>query len=149
MSFKNNNIFEYHLYLTGKKTLLKKYLIQTSGSMNNIIEKPEQHQNDSNVNASQYNQSLQGDSFFSHDQVLKYEEQQIKCEPQQWDIKPDPYLQLKQELTPGLSLKSEEPVSTLNLLSQHDQQDKTIDSTQYQEYQTDIWMASSNEYNGL
>ena len=117
--------------------------------MNNIIEKPEHHQNDLKVNASQYNQSLQGDSFFSHDQVLKYEEQQIKCEPQQWDIKPDPYLQLKQELTPGLSLKSEEPVSTLNLLSQHDQHDKTIDSTQYQEYQTDIWMASSNEYNGL
>ena len=117
--------------------------------MNNIIEKPEQHQNDLNVNASQYNQSLQGDSFFSHDQVLKYEEQQIKCEPQQWDIKPDPYLQLKQELTPGLSLKSEEPVSTLNLLSQHDQQDKTINSTQHQEYQTDISMASSNEYNGL
>ena len=120
--------------------------------MNNIIEKPEHHQNDLKVNASQYNQSLQGDSFFSHDQVLKYEEQQIKCEPQQWDIKPDPYLQLKQELTPGLSLKSEEPVSTLNLLSQHDQQylhDKPIVSTQYQENQADISMAFSNEYNGL
>ena len=119
--------------------------------MNNIIEKPEHHQNDLKVNASQYNQSLQGDSFFSHDQVLKYEEQQIKCEPQQWDIKPDPYLQLKQELTSGLSLKSEEPVSTLNLLShdQHYQDDTTIVSTQHQEYQSDIVMASPKKYNGL
>ena len=115
--------------------------------MNNINEKSEQHQNDINVNASLYDQRLQDDSFFSHYQVLKHEQQQR-------DIKPDPHLQLNQELTPGLSLKSEDPASTLNLLSQHDQQDqddKTIVSTQYQEYQADISMASSKEYkyNGL
>ena len=120
-------------------------MIQASSSMNNMEEKSEQHENDLNVNAFQFNQNLQGDSFFSHDQVLKYEKQQCEC-----DIKPDPYLKLEQE--PGLSLKSEEPVSTLNLLSQHDQQyqhDKPIVSTQHQENQADISMASSNEYNGL
>ena len=120
--------------------------------MNNITEKPEHHQNDLKVNASQYNPSFQGDSFFSHDQVLKYEEQQIEYEPQQWDIKPDPYLQLKQELTPGVSLKSELSDSTLNLLSQHDQQyqdDKTIVCTQHQEYQAGISKSSSKEYKGL
>ena len=118
-------------------------MIQASSSMNNMEEKSEQHENDLNVNAFQFNQNLQGDSFFSHDQVLKYEKQQC-------DIKPDPYLKLEQE--PGLSLKSEEPVSTLNLLSQQDQQyqdDEIIVSSQHQEHQADISMTSSDEYNGL
>ena len=112
--------------------------------MNNMDEKSEQPQNDLNVNAPQYNQSLQGDSFFRHDQVLKYEEQQS-------GIIPDPYIKLEQDLTPGLNLKFELPASPLNI-SQHDQQhqdDETIVSTQHQEYQADISMASSNEYNGL
>ena len=94
--------------------------------MNNMNEKSEQHQNDSNVNGSLYNQS---DSFLGHDQVLKHEQQH-------WDIKPDPYFQLKQELTPGLSLKSELTDSTLDILSQH-------------EYPANTPMASSKEYNGL
>ena len=108
--------------------------------MNNMNEKSEQHQNDSNVNGSLYNQS---DSFLGHDQVLK-------CEPQQWDIKPDPYLQLKQELTPGLAVKSELPASTLNIsqTDQHYQDHKAIVSTQYQEYQEDLSMTFSKEYNG-
>ena len=58
---------------------------------------------------------------------------------------------MKQEITPGLGVKSELPASTLNL-SQNDQlyQDhKAIVSTQHQEYTDDISMASSNEYNGL
>ena len=60
-----------------------------------MYEKSEQPQNDISVNSSLDNH---GDSLFavSHDQVLK-------CELQQWDIKPDPYLQLQQYLTPDLS----------------------------------------------
>ena len=111
--------------------------------MNKLYEKSEQPQNDISVNASLDNP---GDSLFatSHDQVLK-------CELQQLDIKPDLYLQLKQEITPGLGVESELPASTLNL-SQYDQQyqnHKTIVSTQHQEYQADISMAFSKEYNGL
>merc|ERR1719239_1891094 len=73
----------------------------------------------------------------------------MRHEPQQWNIKSDLYLQVKQDLTPGSSLKSELPVSTLNLHS-HDQQyqdDKIIVSTQHQEYQSDIVMASPMKYN--
>ena len=109
-------------------------------------EKSEQPRNDISVYSSLHNQCLQGDSLFavSRDQVLK-------CEIQQWDIKPDPYLKLKQELTPGQAVKSELPASTLNL-SQNDQlylDHKAIVSTQPQEYQADISMAFSKEYNGL
>ena len=112
--------------------------------MNKLYEKSEQHQNHITVNVSLHNQK---DSNFdvSLDPIMK-------CEPQQWDIKPDLYLQVNQDLTHGSSLKSELPASTLNLLSQHDQQyqdDKTIVCTQHQEYQTDISMDFSNEYNGL
>ena len=119
-------------------------LTQASGSINNLYEISEQPENYINVNTSLHNQK---DSLFvvSRDQVLK-------SELQQWDIKPDPYSQLKQELTPGLGVKSELPASTLNL-SQNDQccQDhKAIVSTQHQENQEDISMAFSKEYyNGL
>ena len=114
--------------------------------MNNLLEKTEQHQTDLTVNTSLHDQCHQGDSIFgiSHNQVFK-------CEPQQWDIKPNLYLELKQELTPGLGFKSELPACTLNL-SQRDQQfqdDKTDVSTQQQEYQADASMASSKENNGL
>ena len=107
-------------------------------------ENSEQPRNDMSVYSSLHNQCLQGDSLFavSRDQVLK-------CEIQQWDIKPDPYLQLKQELTPGLAVKSELPVSTLNISQndQHYQDHKAIVSTQYQEYQEDLSMTFSKEYN--
>ena len=111
--------------------------------MNNMYEKSEQHQNDITVNSSLHNQK---DSIFdvSRDPI-------VKCEPQQWNIKSDLYLQVKQDLTPCTCLKSELPVSTLNLHS-HDQQyqdDTTIVSTQHQEYQSDIVMASPKKYNGL
>ena len=111
-----------------------------------MYEKSEEHQNFISVNASLHNQSLHGDSVFAvgHDQVLK-------CELQQWDIKPDPYLQLKKELTPCLGVKSEMPASTLNISENnqlyHDY--KAIVSTKHQEYQEDISMAFSKEYNGL
>ena len=111
--------------------------------MNNLYEKSEQHQNDITVNSSLHNQK---DSILdvSRDPI-------VKCEPQQWNIKSDLYLQVKQDLTPGSSLKSELPASNLNLLShdQHYQDDTTIVSTQHQEYQSDIVMASSRKYNGL
>ena len=74
--------------------------------MDNLYEKSEQHQNDLTIN-SLHNQSLQGDP------ILKYEHSQ-------WDIKPDPYLLLQQDLSPYLS--SEQPASTLNPLSHLDQQ---------------------------
>ena len=113
--------------------------------MNNLYKQSEQHQKDLNVNASLHNQHHQGDTIIpvSQNPVLKYEN---------WDIKPGPYLQLKQELTPDLGFKSELPASTLNLLSHHDHQyqdEKTIVTTQHQEYQADISMASSKEDNGL
>ena len=88
------------LYYRKISLLRKLLLIQASSSMNNMNEKSEQHQNDS--------------TLFSHDQILKHEQQQ-------WDIKPDSYLQLQQHLTPGLSLKYELPAYTLNH-SQLDQQ---------------------------
>ena len=94
-------------------------MTQASGSMDSMYEKSEQHQ--------------------------------CECELQQWDIKPDPYLQLKQELTPDLSVKTELPTSTLNI-SENDQlyhDYKAIVSTKHQEYQEDISMAFSKEYNGL
>ena len=77
--------------------------------MDNLYENSEQHQNDLTVINSLYNQSLQGDPV-------------LKCEHPQWDIKPDPYLELQQDLAPDLS--SEQPASslTLNPLSHHDQQ---------------------------
>ena len=113
--------------------------------MNNLYEKSQQHQNDLNVNGSLHNQSPQGDSItdVSHNPVLK-------CE--NWDIKPGPYLHLKQDLTPDLGFKSELPASTLNLLSGYDpqyQDDNTIVTTEYQEYKADVSMASSKEHNGL
>ena len=120
-------------------------MTQASVSMNNLYIKSEQQQNDLTVNASPHNQSLQGDSL-SAGSCLPV----LKCEQQQWDVKPDLYLQLKQELTPGLGFKSELPTSTLNLLSRPDQQyqdDKSIISIQHQEYQADI--GSSSRYNGL
>ena len=116
--------------------------------MNKLYVKHEQSQNDISLNTTLDHQSLDGDSLFaeSHHKVMK-------CELQQWDIKPDLCLPLKQDLTPGLSLKSELPTSTLNLLSQHDQHeedDKTLVSTQHQKYPADVVMAFSKEYqNGL
>ena len=115
-------------------------MTQALGSINNLYENSEQNQNC--VNDSLHNQNFQGDSFLGHDQDLKQEQQQ-------WDFKPDPYLESKQYLRPGLNWKSEELAST-----QHDHQfqdDKTIVSTQHQEYQADISMASSKskEHNGL
>ena len=114
--------------------------------MNNLQEKSEQHQTDSTVNSSLHNQCHQGDAIFgvSHDQVFK-------CEPQQWDLKPNLYLELKQELTPGLGLKNELPAWTSNHLrhNQQYQDDKTDVSIQQQEYQTDASMASSKQSNGL
>ena len=94
--------------------------------MDNLYEKSEQHQNDFTMNNSLHDQILQGDSLLavSQDPVME-------SEYQQWDIKPDPDLQLKQEPTPDWS--SEQPVSTLNPLSQHDQQ-----------YQGNISIAFSN-----
>ena len=88
--------------------------------MSNLCGKSEQHQNDLSENASLHNQSLNGDSLFavSHDQVFK-------CEPHQWDVKPDLYLQVKQDLT------------------------QDFKSELHQEYQEDIVMASSKEDNGL
>ena len=102
--------------------------------MNNLGEKYEQHQNDLSVNASLHNQS-----------------QVCNCELQHLDIKPYPYLHEKPDL-PDVNFKSELPASTLNSLSQNDQQyqdDKTIISTQHQENQAYISMTSSKEYNGL
>ena len=90
--------------------------------MDNLYEKSEQHQNDLTIN-SLHNQSLQGDP------VLKYEHPQ-------WDVKPDPYLQLQQDLAPDLS--SEQPVSTLNPFTQHDQP-----------YQGNISIVFSKEYKAL
>ena len=99
--------------------------------MDILCEKSKQHQNDLTMNNTLHNQSLQGNSLLavSQDPVLK-------SEYQQWDIKPDPDLQLKQEPTPDWS--SEQPVSTLNPLSQ-----------QEQPYQGNVSIASSNVYNGL
>ena len=113
--------------------------------MNNLQEKSEQVQTDLTVNTSLHNQCHQGDSVFdvSNDQVFK-------CEPQQWDIKPNLYLEPKQELTSGLGFKSELPAWTLNH-SRHNQryqEDKIDVSTHKQEYQADISMASSKENNG-
>ena len=122
-------------------------MAEASGGMNNRYGKCEQHYNDITVKASLHNQNQQGDSLcsVSCDQVCN-------CEPQQqWESKPDPYLQLEQDLTPDMRFESELPASTLNLHSQHDQdyQDiKPIVSTQHQEYQADISMAFSKEYNG-
>ena len=113
--------------------------------MTDIYIKSEVHQSDASVNVSLHHQTLQDDSLFaaSHDPVCE-------CELQQCDIKPDPYLQLKQELTPGLAVKSELPASTLNISQndQHYQDHKAIVSTQYQEYQEDLSMTFSKEYNG-
>ena len=94
--------------------------------MNNLDEKSEQLQNDLALNASLHN-CLQTDSLFvtNQDHVIKYEQQH-------WEIKPDPYLQLKQEQKPELS------TSTLNQLSQQDQQ-----------YQEDKSHISQKECNGL
>ena len=118
-------------------------MTQASDSMNNMYEKSEQHQNNLTVNASLHNQKY---SIFdvSRDPI-------VKCEPQQWNIKSDLYLQVKQDLTPCTCLKSELSVSTLNLLShdQHYPDDTTIVSTQHQEYQSDIVMTSPKKYNGL
>ena len=89
------------------------------------------------MNVSLDNQSLQGDSLsaVSCDQDCNYDQYQS-----------DPYLKLKQESTPDFSFESEQPASYLNLLTYHDQQyedDKATISTQHQEYQADIPMASS------
>ena len=104
----------------------------------NLCEKSEQHQNDFTRNNSLHNQSLQSDSLLavSQDPVLKIEHQQWDIKPDPWNFKADPYLQVKQDLTPDWS--SEQSASTLNPLSYHDQQ-----------YQDDISIASSKEYNGL
>ena len=117
--------------------------------MSYLYEKSKQPQKDINVNTTRPidDQCLHDDSLFaeSHDQVMN-------CELQRWDIKPDICLPLKQELTPGLSLKSELSASTLHLVSQHDQQyqdNKTIVSRQHQEYKADLYMAFPKEYNGL
>ena len=90
--------------------------------MNNLHEKSEQHDNDITVNTFLLDQ---------HDLPVVSCDPILKCETQQWNIKSEPYLHPK-HLTPGLSLKSEQSASTLNL-SQHDQQyhdDKAIVSTQ-------------------
>ena len=89
----------------------------------NLYEKSEQHQNDLTKINCLHNQSLQGDPV-------------LKCEHQQWDIKPDPYLLLKQDIAPDL--RSEQPASNFNPLSHHDQQ-----------HQGNILIASSNEYTGF
>ena len=122
---------------------------QASDSMKSLYEQSEQHQNDIPENASLHNQIFKDDSLFAASCGPVF-----NCEPQQWDIKPDPYLHLhlKQDLTPDLSLKSELPASTLNSFLQHDQQyqdDKTIVSTEHQEYQADISMDSSKKYKSL
>ena len=114
--------------------------------MKKLYEKAEHFQNDKTVNASLNNQRLQGDSFFdvSHDQDLK-------CELQQWDIKQDIYLQVKQEVTPDLDVQSELPASTQNI-SQNDyhcQDQKAIDSTQHPENEEEISMTFSKDNNGL
>ena len=111
--------------------------------MNNLLEKTEHHQTDLTVNTSLYNQCHQGDSIFDENH-----DQDCKCELQQLDIKPYPYLHQK----PDLNFESELPASTLNSLSQHDQQyqdDKTVVYTQHQEYQSDISMTSSKACQGL
>ena len=118
-------------------------MTQASDSMNNMYEKSEQHQIGIIVNASLHNQSHQGDSILDENH-----DQDCKCELQQLDIKPCIFLHQK----PDLNFKSELPASTLNSLSQNDQQyqdDKTIISTQHQEYQAYISMTSSKECNGL
>ena len=112
--------------------------------MNNLGVKYEQYQNNLSVNASLHNQSHQSDSSENHDQVYN-------CGLHQLDIKPYPYLHQKPDL-PDLNFKSELPASTLNSLSQNDQQyqdDKTVVYTQHQEYQSDISMASSKSWDGL
>ena len=98
--------------------------------MNNLDEKSEQRQNDEVVNASLHNQSLQADSLSatSYDQC-------VKCEPEELDIKPDPYFLLNQDLKQDLSLKCELSTSTLNL--------------GFQQYQEDISMISKEECKGL
>ena len=115
---------------------------QSDLSVNDSLHK----QSDTSVNDSLHKQSLHSESLLavSPDQDLKYEQQQ-------WDVKPDPYFPLKQELTPGLSLKSELPASSSSLSQpgQQYQDDQTISSTQHKEYPADISMASSKEDNGL
>ena len=116
--------------LTDTTLLRNSSLTQESDSMNNLGEKSEQHL---------------GDSFFH-----KTNDQVCKCELQQFDVKPYPYLHQKQDL-PDLNFKSELPASTSNYLSQYDQQyqdDKPVVSTQHQENQSDIVMASSKACNG-
>ena len=136
-------LFLISFYLAEKFPLRKLSFKQASGSMNNVYEKCEQHQNDTSVSASLHNQSHQCDSLsaVSCDQVCNCQQQQS-----------DTYLKLKQDLTQGLSIKSEPPAPTLNLLSHNDHQyqdDKAIVSTQHQEYQADVSMVSSKEYKGL
>ena len=61
--------------------------------MDNLYENSEQHQNDLTMINSLHNHSLQGDPL-------------LKLEHPQWDIKPDPYLQLQQDLDPVPDLSS-------------------------------------------
>ena len=119
-------------------------MAQESDSMNNLSEKCGQNQNDLCVSASLPNQIHQDYSFFD-------ENQDCNCELQQLDIKPYPYFHEKPDLQ-DLNFKSELPASTLDSLSQHDQQyqdDKPVVYTQHQEYQSDISMASSKSCDGL
>ena len=106
------------------------------------MEKYQQHQNDLSVNASLHNQSHQCGSTC--------DENNCECELQELDIKPYPYLHQKSDL-PDVHFESEQPASTSNSLSQHDQQyqdDKTVVYTQHQEYQSDISMTSSKACDG-
>ena len=73
--------------------------------MDNMCEQSDQHQNDLTMINSLHNQSLQGDPV-------------LKCEHPQ----PDPYLQIQQNLTPDLTSERPAHASTLNPLTQHDQQ---------------------------
>ena len=69
----------------------KSSLTQASGSMSCMYEKSEQHQNHITVNTTLDSQSPHSDSLFA----------ESHNEQQQWDIKPEPYLPLKQEITPS------------------------------------------------
>ena len=133
-------------YLAETSHLRKSSLIQESDSVNKLCVKSEQHQHDLSVNASLHNnQSHQDHSIFDENHG-----HDCNCELQQLDIKPFPYLHQKKDLR-DLNCKYELPVSTLNSLSNHDQQyqdDKTVVSTQHQENQSDIAMASSKACNG-
>ena len=126
--------------------------------MSNLCERSEEDRHEFTSTASLHHQHLQCGSHFG----ANCDED---CDCETWDVKPDlSSLLLKQAVSPGLSLTSEQqtevnpgpflqlPASSFDDLSQHDQQhqdDETIVSTQHRVDQADTSMDSAVEYSGL